>query len=77
MPALTNQEAIASAVLATVGIAIPFVASLAGIVYAIRARRVFRAAPALGGRALAGIGLWLGGLGLAAWIYVAYRIATR
>lgn len=77
MPALTNQQAIASAVTATLGLVVPFALSIAAIVLAIRARTTFRQNPALGGKVLMSLGLWLGIGGLAAWTWVAYKIATR
>ncbi len=77
MPALTNQQAIASAVLATIGIVIPFALSIAAVVLAFRARATERANPALGGKTLILIGLGLGLFGIAEWTYVTIRIAAR
>ena len=77
MPVPTDERAIAATVLAVVGIAVPFVCSLAAIVLGRRAQRSIAAGSGGGGRTMAAIGVWLGAFGLGSWIVVAALIALR
>lgn len=76
MPRPADDQAIAAMALAVVGIAIPFVCSIAAIVLGRRSQRAI-ARSGEGGRRLAAIGVWLGAFGLASWIVVAVLIALR
>jgi len=77
MPVPVEDRAPAAMVMAVLGIAIPFVCSIAAIVLGVRARRVLAVEPAVGGRRLAAIGIWLGAAGLASWTAIAILIAAR
>lgn len=77
MPVPVEDRAPAAMVLAVVGIAIPFVCSIAAIVLGIRSRRALARLPGQGGHRLAGIGIWLGTFGLVSWTVIAVLIARR
>lgn len=76
MPRPTDERAIAAMALAVVGLAIPFVCSIAAIVLGRRARRAIESSGE-GGSRLAAIGVWLGAFGLVSWAIVAILIALR
>lgn len=77
MPVPVEDRAPAAVVLAVIGLAIPFVCSIAAIVLGVRSRRALALSPPRGGRRLATIGTWLGAFGLATWIVIAILVATR
>lgn len=76
MPVPVEDRAPAAMVLAVLGLAIPFVCSIAAILLGVRARGAL-ALSGGGGRRLAAIGIWLGAFGLASWTVIAVLIATR
>lgn len=77
MPVPVEDRAPAALVLAVIGLAIPFVCSIAAIVLGVRSRRALALSPAQGGHRMATIGIWLGVFGLATWIVIAALVATR
>jgi len=75
MPVPVEDRAPAAMVLAVLGLAIPFVCSIAAIVLGLRSKRALSRSPDRGGRRLAAIGIWLGAFGLASWTAIATLIA--